>query len=98
MRLTEREQKNIKEAFSRVFKHGTLYLFGSRVDDSKKGGDIDLYVEPREVSSLGKKKVAFLVALKQGIGDRKIDVVINRGSERLIDSVAKSEGVVLCQC
>jgi len=98
MRLSQSEQQSINDVFSAVFEHGSLYLFGSRVDDTKKGGDIDLYIEPQERLQLGKKKIAFLVALKQRIGDRKIDVVIDRGSERLIDAVAKKEGVLLCQC
>ena len=98
MRLSEYEQQAIKEAFSAVFEHGTLYLFGSRVDDAKKGGDIDLYIEPQDTSTLAKKKIAFLVDLKQRMGERKIDVVIDRGNGRLIDTIAKKEGVVLCQC
>jgi len=46
MRLTEFEKKEIKHAVEKNF--GTeidVYLFGSRIDDSLKGGDIDLYIE-----------------------------------------------------
>jgi len=44
MRLTNLEQKSIKETFSEIFKTGKIYLFGSRTDDNKRGGDIDLYI------------------------------------------------------
>ena len=98
MRLSQHERHDIQEVFSSVFEHGSLYLFGSRVKKKKKGGDIDLYIEPQESESLGRKKILFLVALKQRIGDRKVDVVIDRGNGRLIDTIAKKEGVVLCQC
>jgi predicted nucleotidyltransferase len=45
MRLTNQEIRDIKESFHRVFGTGKIYLFGSRVDDSSKGGDIDLFIE-----------------------------------------------------
>ena len=32
--------------------HARIWLFGSRVDDSRRGGDVDLYVEPESVPSL----------------------------------------------
>lgn len=41
MRLTENQRQTIKSAVTRVIGEGTrLWLFGSRVDDSKRGGDI----------------------------------------------------------
>jgi len=46
MRLTNLEQKMIKKAFVETFQSGDIYLFGSRVDDTKRGGDIDLYLVP----------------------------------------------------
>lgn len=45
MRLTNIEIESIKRTFLEVFKCGEIYLFGSRVDDTKKGGDIDLYID-----------------------------------------------------
>ena len=45
MRLNENEIKSIKETFIKIFKDGEIYLFGSRLDDNIKGGDIDLYIE-----------------------------------------------------
>jgi predicted nucleotidyltransferase len=98
MRLKENEIKKIKEVFAKVFEHGELYLFGSRVDDSKRGGDIDLYIIPDSRDNLAAKKIDFQVLLKKAIDEQKIDVVIDRGKNRLIDKIAKTTGVLLCRC
>ena len=46
MRITEKDQKAIVKATHQNFgERVEVYLFGSRVDESKKGGDIDLYIE-----------------------------------------------------
>ena len=47
IRLNSFEVDAIKKAFKEVFKEGEVYLFGSRVDDTKRGGDIDLYLVPK---------------------------------------------------
>ena len=44
MRLNSFYRKAITTVFYDVFHTGSIYLFGSRVDDSAKGGDIDLYL------------------------------------------------------
>lgn len=95
MRLSEREIEAIRRSFRETFESGALYLFGSRVDDTKKGGDIDLYVVPDRYEDLAMKKVAFLAELKRRIGEQKIDVVIGRGQNRPIDRAAEREGVLL---
>jgi len=97
MRLKESELNNIKDIFMKVFGEGELYLFGSRVDDSKKGGDIDLYIIPVSGDNLALKKLNFLVLLKKAIHEQKIDVVIDRGKNRLIDRMARTNGVLLCR-
>jgi len=94
MRLTETEIKKIKKAFHEVFDNGKIYLFGSRVDDSLKGGDIDLFLDTVSTNKL-QKKIKFLSALKQKIGDQKIDVVISRDHTRLIEQEALNKGIEL---
>jgi len=95
MRLTNKEIKAITSTFKDIFKSGKIYLFGSRVDDNKKGGDIDLYIQTDDKNNLFEKKLNFLVELKRKIGDQKIDVVISRDKNRLIEKNALKEGIVL---
>ncbi|RLA07115.1 MAG: nucleotidyltransferase domain-containing protein [Gammaproteobacteria bacterium] len=50
MRLSNLEKESAKKTFFEIFKNGEIYLFGSRTDDNKKGGDIDLFVVPQIAS------------------------------------------------
>ncbi len=95
MRLTIKEIEAIKESFTEVFKSGDIYLFGSRVDTHKKGGDIDLYIQTEDHDNLTEKKIDFLVKLKDKIGDQKIDVVISRDTDRSVEQEALKKGVIL---
>ena len=70
-------------------------MFGSRVDDSKRGGDIDLYIVPKIKDDLKSKKIKFLVKLYEYIGEQKIDVVINNNKNRLIEQIAIKNGIEL---
>ncbi len=95
MRLTNKQHQAIKNTFLEVFESGEIYLFGSRVDDSKKGGDIDLYVVSTCKENLTSKKIDFLVNLKNIIGEQKIDVVLNRDKNRPIEQEAIKNGILL---
>lgn len=75
-----------------------LWLFGSRANLTKKGGDIDLYVETNAetIDNAIKMKINFIRALEQSIGEQKIDVVLNILNfpyPLVVHEVAKSEGV-----
>jgi predicted nucleotidyltransferase len=98
MRITEQEKLSIKETFNSFFKKGNIYLFGSRVNDTKKGGDIDLYLVPEtriDKQDLFTAKISFLSKLKQLIGEQQIDVVIAIDSTRDIEKAAIKTGILL---
>ena len=101
MRLTEKETTSIAEAFLRYFsKNDHLWLFGSRVDDTKKGGDIDFYVETEEIDPriALHKKLSFLNDLSSSLGEQKIDVVLNLRHDNFnlpIYQQAKLQGILL---
>lgn len=82
MRLSEKERTAIRDTAAELFGDTCrVVLFGSRVDDTQKGGDIDLLIEVDEPAAEAlTQKIPFLVKVKQKIGDRKIDLVI-RGSD-----------------
>lgn len=80
MRLTARQVSSIQNTFKRHFLPADkLWLFGSRVDDHKKGGDIDLYIETQydNLIIVAEKQIQLIVDLKKEMGDQKIDVIIN---------------------
>ena len=45
MRLSEHELLTIRQKLNTVDPHGKIYLFGSRTEDARKGGDIEIYFE-----------------------------------------------------
>ena len=94
MRLSKKYQEVIKRNFLTYF-DGEIYLFGSRVDDSKKGGDIDLYLKVLNKDNLFEKKIKFLSRVKRELGEQKIDVVFNEDENRLIEQEAKKWGIKL---
>ena len=89
MRLSQSELHNILAIKNEVFGTETkIYLFGSRVDDSQKGGDIDLFID-YTAADKSEKKILFLTSLESQIGEQKIDVVFSSGHNRLIETEAK---------
>jgi uncharacterized protein len=84
MRLSRYETDTINLLTKKYFgKDATVSLFGSRTDDKKKGGDIDLFIKNKDETFLNlEAKIHFLAELKSKIGDRKIDVVFDRITTR----------------
>lgn len=77
-----------------------VWLFGSRVDEQSKGGDIDLYIEPeiQDPAELVDAKLHFLLELHKKLGQQKIDVVIRRAEckeDLPIFRIAKETGLPL---
>ena len=98
MRLTAFEQENIKLYVRKHFgRNADVYIFGSRVDNNRKGGDIDLYITTdMSASEIIREKISLLVELENALGEQKIDVVINnRTKQKPIYEISEKEGVKL---
>lgn len=99
IRLTDFQISAIKQAFKECFtEQDHLWLFGSRTDLSKRGGDIDLYIETTEndFTKVTKMRSSFITKLWIKIGEQKIDVVIkNDDKELLIYKIAREQGIQL---
>jgi len=98
MRLLQIEIDSIKNTFLDIFKQGNVYLFGSRVDDSKKGGDIDLYFDLKDsftVKQAMELKSQFRLALYKIIGEQKIDIVVSKDKSRSIEKEILKTGIML---
>lgn len=99
MRLTPEQVTAIRQTAAEVFGDDVgVWLFGSRVDDSKRGGDVDLLMSPVTLDA-GQQllhKIRFLARLERRLGERKVDVVIEApGDTRPIVRIAHQTGVRL---
>ena len=101
MRLQPETARLIHDAAARHFgADAEVWLFGSRTNDSRRGGDIDLYIETGDLDPDGllKRKLAFLAALYLALGEQRIDVVVRpRDQPEIlpIHRLAKQEGIRL---
>jgi len=84
MRLSEKEINTIKNLTSKFFKDVEIYIFGSRIDDNKKGGDIDIGLVIKDKTNLIYNKLLLKSRLKQKL-NKPIDLVIIKNNNSLIE-------------
>ncbi len=98
MRLDATEIAAITATAARVFgPDASVRLFGSRTDDARRGGDIDLYIEVAPgMADLGHQS-RFSWDLQGLIGEQKIDVLVHeRGTPlRPMHRIAERTGLLL---
>lgn len=95
MRLTNTQIDIIRKATSQSFGEDALvWLFGSRLDDAKRGGDVDLYVETSHRQTLV-PELRCKIALEDSL-DLSIDLIVKEpGKDKPIYNLAKAQGVRL---
>lgn len=81
MRLTQKECDEIVASFEDIIENNwaELRLYGSRVNDALRGGDIDLLLlveKPALLDALRARKHYLLADIKNRIGDQKIDLTL----------------------
>ena len=94
MRLTPAQIDTIQSTVHAVMGEGAqVTLFGSRVDDQQKGGDVDLYVEIAQPDLM--KKIRCKVSLQDQL-DLPVDLIVKpHGDHSPIALIAKQEGIRL---
>lgn len=95
MRLSTRDIGIIKDTVSQILPDAQVYLFGSRVDDTKKGGDIDLLVVTKEEASLMEQgRIDWI--LQEKLGAQHIDILYQvDGHFTTFGQLAKLKSVTL---
>ena len=85
-RLSEVEKKALKVAL-RDFE-GEVYLFGSRLDLKKRGGDIDILLKPRKTQNSLALKLAVAGKFMKEL-EQSLDVVVYKAKNVFCQEVMK---------
>ncbi len=99
MRLSDHQVAHIVRASRELLgPDARVWLFGSRLNDNARGGDIDVLVEAGHPVERPVWTAAQLTArLQRRLGDRRIDVLVTDASapQEPIHHIARVEGVLL---
>ena len=99
MRLTPEQIELTRQTVQSLLGAGSrVWLFGSRVDDSMRGGDIDLLVDcDNQVNDPALLAARLAARLSRAMSGRKVDVVIRAPNLMAlpIHTIAVEEGVQL---
>lgn len=95
MRLSTEQQQSILQATRKNFgADANVWLFGSRADDARRGGDVDLYVETNQRNSW-LSALHCKIAIEESL-DLHVDLVVNdHVTKKPIYQIAKNKGVQL---
>lgn len=97
MRLTEDELVTIRRSVRAHFGAGSgVWLFGSRLDDDARGGDIDLYIEPAKPlpENLFLARAALRAELERRL-TQPVDIVVCRDRPTAFMRQARAGGLRL---
>ena len=93
MRLSPYEIEAIKSSIFKFDDKAVVYLFGSRTDPKKRGGDIDLLIFSETLKESDKFKIES--TLFEKIEEQKIDIVIAKDSSQPFVKIALRTGIRL---
>ena len=86
VRLTDKEIQIIKNLANNIFGDCKIYIFGSRLKE-KKGGDIDIFIIPKNRENLFRKKLK-LSAKLEILLEKPVDIVVSKNRDRAIEKEA----------
>lgn len=94
VRLTQDQARLITDRIHQHFGVSSqVWLFGSRADDSRRGGDVDLYVEADHPDLLSELRCK--ISLEDAL-DLHVDLILGQeGMNNPIYLIAKAQGIRL---
>ena len=93
MRLTEKEIKLFKDQILRFDADAGIYLFGSRINDAAKGGDIDLLVISDKIGF--SEKIKIRTGIFNHLEDQKLDLLVKKNFDDTFVKVIKNQLICL---
>jgi len=93
MRLLKEEIDIIKSAITRLDPSARIYLFGSRVNDQMRGGDIDLLILSEHLTQRDARSIR--MAIFEKMEEQKIDILIAQNDTDPFVKIALKTGVLL---
>jgi len=93
MRLKKNEVEIVKRLVKSFDVRAKVYLYGSRVDDLLKGGDIDLLIISQCFSF--KDKLKLKAELYSQLGEQKVDVLITKETTTPFVQLALDSAILL---
>jgi len=95
MRLSTKEINALRSIIGTLDPAGLVYLYGSRVDDERCGGDIDLYLQAsRHIDLKTQMTTQYRLALAC---DTRVDLLIKNPEQPVqpIHQIAIEQGILL---
>lgn len=87
MRLRSDEIDSVKKIITRYFGKSRIYLFGSRLNDDARGGDIDIFVIPENMDELPPKSAKAQFLLENALL-KPVDILVHCDFDREIEKEA----------
>jgi predicted nucleotidyltransferase len=99
MRLTPLQKQSIHRIVEETLgSDARVLLFGSRLDDNARGGDVDLLIELiYPLANPAETAATVSVAVMRALGGRKVDVVLSAPNlpDQPIHRIAREQGALL---
>jgi uncharacterized protein len=93
MRLDSEQTRAIREVVAASDPGAEIFLFGSRVRDEERGGDIDLLIMSSKIDLDERRRIK--LGLIDRLGAQKIDLLVAPNAEKPLVRIALQEGVKL---
>jgi predicted nucleotidyltransferase len=95
MRLSANELQALRTIIGEIDPAGRIYLYGSRADDTRRGGDIDIYLQASRPIEL-KTRLRTQYRLQQAC-DTRVDLLVKNPTQAdlPIHQIAVERGILL---